>query len=429
MAILQVALDFVDSHRAIKVAEESVAGGADWVEIGTPLIKSEGIHVIKNFKKFGKKIVADMKTIDVGDIEAEMASKAGADVICILGVASDETIKEVVKSARKYGIEIMVDMIGVKNVAERAKEVEKMGVDYICVHTSIDEQMAGKSPFSNLEKISEICSLPLAVAGGINAENAGIAVEKGANIIIVGGAIIKAEDAKKATEDIKKAIEGKKIKSELFKKYSKEEIRDALMKVSTCNICDAMHNRGAMHDIVPLRKGYKMVGRAFTVKTIDGDWAKVVEAIDIAGKGDVIVVQAGEGKQAVWGELATLSAIRKGIAGVVIDGAIRDVHEIVKLDFPAFSKKFVSEAGEPKGYGEIGCEIICGGQAVRKGDWIVGDDNGVVVIPREEEQEIANRAINVMERENRIREEIRKGSSLGKVLELKKWEKSAGDRI
>ncbi|MEM2715121.1 MAG: 3-hexulose-6-phosphate synthase, partial [Candidatus Thermoplasmatota archaeon] len=406
-----------------------VAGGVDWIEIGTPLIKAEGIHVIKNFKKFGKKIVADMKTIDVGDIEAEMASKAGADIICILGVASDETIKEVVKSARKYGIEVMVDMLGVKNVAERVKEVEKIGVDYICIHTSIDEQMAGKSPFSKLEEISKICSLPLAVAGGINAENAGVALEKGASIIIVGGAIIKAEDAKKATEEIKKAMEGKKIKSELFKKYTKEEVRDALMKVSTCNICDAMHNKGAMRDIIPLRKGYKMVGKALTVKTMDGDWAKVVEAIDVAEKGDVIVVQAGDGKQAVWGELATLSAIRKGIAGIVIDGAIRDVHEIVKLDFPAFSKKVVSEAGEPKGYGEIGCEIICGGQIVRKGDWIVGDDNGVVVIPKEEELEIANRAINVMERENRIREEIRKGSSLGEVLELKKWEKSAGDRI
>ncbi|MBC7080723.1 MAG: orotidine 5'-phosphate decarboxylase [Thermoplasmatales archaeon] len=429
MAILQVALDFVDLHRAIKVTEESVKGGVDWIEIGTPLIKAEGIHVIKNFKKFGKKIIADMKTIDVGDIEAEMASKAGADVICVLGVASDETIKEVVKSARKYGIEVMVDMIGVKNLVERAKELEKMGVDYICIHTSIDEQMAGKSPFYHLEEVSKVCSLPLAVAGGINAENAGVAISKGASIIIVGGAIIKAEDAKKATEDIKRAMEGEKIKSELFKKYGKEEIREALIKVSTCNICDAMHNRGAMRDIFPLKRGYKMVGRAFTVKTIDGDWAKVVEAIDIAERGDVIVVQAGEGKQAVWGELATLSAIRKGIAGIVVDGAIRDVHEIIKLDFPAFSKKIVPEAGEPKGYGEIGCEIVCGGQIVRKGDWIVGDDNGVVVIPKEEEQEIANRAINVMERENRIREEIKRGSSLGKVLELKKWEKSAGDRI
>jgi len=213
-----------------------------------------------------------------------------------------------------------------------------------------------------------------------------------------------------------------KIKSSEFKKYSQDELYDAFSKVSTCNICDAMHNKGAMRGIYPIKKGAHMVGKALTVKTMDGDWAKVVEAIDVAGKREVIVVQAGEGRQAVWGELATLSAYKKGIAGVVIDGAIRDAHIIEKMDLPVFAKRVVAEAGEPKGHGEIGCEIICGGQIVRKGDWIVGDDNGVVVIPREEAQEIANRAINVMERENRIREEIRRGSTLSKVLDLKKWE-------
>ncbi|HDN51391.1 MAG TPA: bifunctional hexulose-6-phosphate synthase/ribonuclease regulator, partial [Thermoplasmatales archaeon] len=71
---------------------------------------------------------------------------------------------------------------------------------------------------------------------------------------------------------------------------------------------------------------------------------------------------------------------------------------------------------------EIGCEVQCGGERVRNGDWIVGDDNGVVVVPKEEAQEIANRAIHVMERENRIREEIRRGSTLSAVLDLKKWE-------
>ncbi|HEC75840.1 MAG TPA: bifunctional hexulose-6-phosphate synthase/ribonuclease regulator [Thermoplasmatales archaeon] len=422
MAILQVALDLINFHRAIKIAEEAIEGGADWLEAGTPLIKSEGMNVIRELKKTGKKIVADMKTMDVGAVEAEMSAKAGADIICVLGVASNETIKEVVKAGRRYGMEVMVDMLGVSDIERRIKEVEKIGADYICIHTSIDEQMIGKNPFSFLEKISGLTELPVAVAGGINAETARIAVEKGANIVIIGGAIIKAENVAKATRLIKKAIEGAKIKSNEFKKYSKENLFEAFSKVSTCNICDAMHNRGTMRNIRPIKKGVKMIGRAVTVKTMDGDWAKVVEAIDKAKKGDVIVAQAGEGKQAVWGELATLSAYKKGLAGIVIDGAVRDVHVIKEIDLPVFSKKIVSEAGEPKGYGEIGCEIVCGGQIVKNGDWIVGDDNGVVVIPKEEAQEIANRAINVMERENRIREEIKRGETLSKVLNLEKWE-------
>ena len=421
MAILQVALDLINGNRAIQIAKEALEGGADWLEAGTPLIKAEGMEIIRQLSRLGK-VVADMKTMDVGAVEAEMAAKAGAGVISILGLASDETIEEVVKAARRYGIEVMVDLIGVKDVERRAEEVEKLGADYICVHTAIDEQMLGKSAFGELEKVAKVCSIPVAVAGGINSETAGEAVRKGASIIIVGGAIIKAEDVKKATQDIKKAMSGAKVKSKLFKKYKENELKKAFKMVSTCNICDAMHNKGAMLGIKPLKYGYHMAGKALTVRTLDGDWAKVIEAIDIADENTVIVVEE-HGEKAIWGELATNSAIIKKIEGVVIDGSIRDVNHIKKLDLPVFYRNINPEAGEPKGYGEIGTEIRCGGQIVRKGDWIIGDDNGVVVVPKEKAVEIANRAINVMERENRIREEIKRGSSLGKVLELKKWEK------
>lgn len=424
MAVLQVALDLVNAHRALQIAKEAIEGGADWLEAGTPLIKCEGLEIVRMLKKMGKKVVADMKTMDVGALEVEVASKAGADVICLLGVASDETIKEGIKAGRRYGTEIMVDLMRTEDVVERAKEVEKMGADYVCIHVSIDEQMVGEKPFEMVKKVSKEVNIPVAVAGGINSETAPLALKSGAEIIIVGGAIIKAKDVAEATRRVKKAItEGKSIETELFKKYGKEEIYKAFQIVSTSNICDAMHNEGAMRGIFPLKKGYRMVGKATTVKTMDGDWAKAVESIDAAEKGDVLVIDAGEGQQAVWGELATWSAIKKGLAGVVIDGGVRDIQEIIKTDMPVFAKKIVPEAGEPKGYGEIGGEITCGGKKVRNGDWIIGDDNGVVVVPKEEAQEIANRSLHVHEKENRIREEIKRGSSLGKVLMLEKWEK------
>jgi 3-hexulose-6-phosphate synthase/6-phospho-3-hexuloisomerase len=133
-----------------------------------------------------------------------------------------------------------------------------------------------------------------------------------------------------------------------------------------------------------------------------------------------------QGKTAVWGELATWSAKLKGLAGVVIDGAVRDYDDLMKIKFPIFSRYVVPNAGEPKGFGEIGAEITCGSQTVRTGDWIIGDDSGVVVVPQEIAQEIANRALDVKEQENRIREEIKHGGSLGSVLKLKKWEKKVG---
>ncbi len=427
--ILQVALDLLDGSRALSIAKAAVNSGADWLEAGTPLIKSEGMEIVRQFKRTfpSTVIVADMKTMDVGALETEMAAKAGADIVCILAVSDDSTIIDAVKSARKYGSKIMVDLIGVHDTIERAKQLENLGVDYFCIHIGIDEQMIGKKPFEILSSLVKTTNLPIAVAGGLNSETVADVVNAGASIVIVGGAITKAKDVTAATIQLKKAInERKSIPTVLFKKYGKTELYEAFSKVSTPNISDALHKKGAMQGIRPIKLGFHMVGRALTVRTMDGDWAKPIEAIDKAENGWVVVVDVNGGPTAVWGELATHSAKQRGLAGVVIDGAVRDLDDIIRLEFPVFSRHIAPNAGEPKGFGEIGAEINCGGQVVRSGDWVIGDDSGVVVVPQEIAQEIANRALDVKEQENRIREEIKQGGSLGKVLHVKKWEKIVG---
>ena len=424
--ILHVALDFMHAKRALQAAKEAVAGGADWLEAGTPLIKSEGMEVVRSLKKAfpEQTIVADLKTMDTGALEVEIAAKAGADVITIMGVTDDATIAEAVKAARRYGSKTMIDLMRVEDKPKRAVELEKLGVDYLNMHVSIDEQMIAHTPLEELKAVVKASHLPVAVAGGLNSETVAQAVKAGASIIIVGGAIIKAADVAKATRTIKKAIREKKaIPTGLYKKYTEADVFEAFRKVSTPNIADAMQKRGVMHGIVPrIKHGQKLVGRALTVKTADGDWAKPVEAIDRAQRGDVIVVDVGGGPTAVWGELASNSAIVKGVPGVVIDGGARDIDAIRDLDFALFSKHTSPHAGEPKGQGTIGGEIECGGQLVHTGDWIVGDESGVIVVPKELGVEMANRALDVLERENRIREEIKRGGTLSSVLELEKWE-------
>jgi 3-hexulose-6-phosphate synthase/6-phospho-3-hexuloisomerase len=427
--ILQVALDLLNEHRALNIAKDAVKGGADWVEVGTPLIKSEGMDSVRKFKKAfpDKTIIADMKTMDTGALETEMAAKAGADIVCILAVSDDSTIIDALKSGRKYGTKIMVDLLGVEDKLKRAKELEKIGIDYLCMHVGIDQQMIGGNPIDILSSLVKSTNIPVAVAGGLNSETVADVVKAGASIIIVGGAITKAKDVIGATKQIKRAISEKRsIKTSLFKKYDESELKKAFSLVSTPNISDAMHKKGSMQGIKPVKLGFHMCGRALTVRTVDGDWAKPIEAIDKAEKGQVLTVDVSGGKKAVWGELATWSAKVKGLAGVVIDGAVRDLDDIVKMDFPIFCKHIVPNAGEPKGFGEIGAEIICGNQTVQTGDWIIGDDSGVVVVPQKIAQEIANRALDVKEHENRIREEIKCGGSLGSVLKLKKWEKIIG---
>ncbi|UCD86417.1 MAG: orotidine 5'-phosphate decarboxylase [Desulfobacterales bacterium] len=424
--VLQLALDFVDLKRALKSARAGVAGGVDWLEVGTPLIKSEGLLAVRELRRLFPRVtlVADMKIMDAGRIEVETAAKAGANVVDVLGAASDATIRECIQAGKNYGAQIVVDLIAVKDPVSRGKQIEDFGADYITVHCSIDEQMEGKDPFGTLRRLVETISLPVGVAGGINSETAARALDAGASIVIVGGAITKAVDPEEAASSIKKAMQERvAIPTRLFKRGTEEEIRDILEQVSAANLSDALHRGGVLEGIRPLFQGIKLVGRAITVRTYPGDWAKPVQAIDIAEKGDVIVVDAGGVGPALWGELATHSALQKGPAGIVVDGAIRDTYDIAKLKFPAFSRLIMPNAGEPKGFGEIGVPVTVGNQRVENGDWIVGDDDGVVVLPRSMATEYANRSMDVLEKENRIREEIKEGSTLSKVTELLRWEK------
>jgi 3-hexulose-6-phosphate synthase/6-phospho-3-hexuloisomerase len=424
--ILQLALDFVDLPRAIKVAREAVEGGIDWVEVGTPLIKSEGVEAIRKLRQlFPKKvIVADMKIMDAGRVEVESALKAGANIVDVLGVAHNQTIQECIEAARNYGGKIVADLINVKNAPERAKELEKLGVDYITVHIAIDEQMMGRISFEVLKEVRKAVSLPLGIAGGLNSENVVEALESGAEIIIVGGAISKAADACQATRELKEVIETHRAKKvELYKRVGAGEVKEIFFKVSTANISDALHRGGVLKGFQVITPGVKLVGQALTVRTYPGDWAKPVEAIELAEPGSVIVIDAGGVEPAVWGELATYSALQKKLAGVVIHGAIRDTEEIKKLSFPAFAKLTFPGAYEPKGFGEIGVPINISGQRIFTGDWIIGDSDGVVCVSKARVVEIANRAMDVLEKENRIREEIKRGGTLSEVTELLKWEK------
>ncbi len=425
--IVQVALDFVDLPRAIEVAREAVTGGVDWVEAGTPLIKAEGLNAVRELKAAfpDKLIFADLKTMDAGRVEVEYAAKAGAGLVGVLGAASDSTIKECIEAAHNYGCKLIVDMIEVGDPVARARQAEAWGADYVGIHTAIDQQMRGAAPFATLRAVAAAVSIPVSAAGGINSETAAAAVTAGAAVVVVGGAIIKATDAAAAAAEIRRAVdEGVAIPTTLYKRAGQDDIRAVLEQVSTANISDAWHRQDSLHGIRPLLPGSHMCGPAVTVRTYPGDWAKPVEAIDECRPGDVLVIDAFNSYPAIWGELATHSAKVKGLAGLVVWGAIRDTPEIARIGFPAFSSLVSANAGEPKGFGEINVPVAIAGQTVEPGDWVVGDDDGVIVLPRAQAVELANRAMDVLERENRLRAEIDAGKTLAEVAYLQKWEKA-----
>jgi len=417
-------MDLLELDRSIQIAKEAVLGGADWIEAGTPLIKSEGMDSVREMKKAlpGTKIVADMKTVDTGAMEVEMAAKAGADIVALLAASDNSTVEDALRAARKYGVQIMMDLLTVPDPVGRSRELEELGVDYICVHVGIDQQMTGKDTIDFLKQIVKEVKTPVAAAGGMDAASAADAVASGAAIVIVGGSIVRSANVTESARKIRESIDVAQA-STAPKMSLEEEIVSLLRSVSSSNISDAMHRKGAMRGIHPLIPGKKIVGKAITVQTFAGDWAKPVEAIDLAGPGDVLVIYNGSNSIAPWGGLATLSCKIRGIEGVVVDGAVRELQEIRPMDYPLFSSDVVPNAGDPKGMGEINSEIVCGGQTVRPGDYIVGDDSGVVVIPKERAYEIARRAKEVEKTENRLFEEISRGKTLSQVVSLQKWEK------
>lgn len=432
---LQVALDFLELSRALGVAREASKGGAVWIEAGTPLLKSEGLEAIRALRREFPKayLIADTKTLDAGRTEFEAAAKAGANCATVCVTESDSTVLECIEAGRNYGIDVCVDLLGLRGerLIEVARKCEEWGAHHVGLHLPIDDQMRGLDVTESLRALRPHVTIPIAVAGGVNSETAPAVVKAGAQIVIVGGAITKSADAAGATRTILKAIrDGKGAASELYKRGSSDEdIRTILGRVSTPNLSDAMHRSGELPGIQLRTPGLKIVGPAVTVRTYPGDWAKPVEAIDVAKPGDVIMVDAGGQGPAIWGELASESCMQRKLAGIVIDGAIRDIDTIRQIGFPAAAKLVTPTAGEPKGFGEINVVLKIGGLQIAPGDWIVGDESGVVRIPKAKVVEVANRAQDVLEHENRLREEIRRKATLGSVAELHRWEKHIVDGL
>ncbi len=208
---LQVALDLRDLDEAIKIAQKSALGGVDWIEAGTPLIKATGMESVRKLRQIfpQKTIIADLKTMDASYLETEMAALAGADIVCILGIAPDSTINDAVGAGKKFGVKIFADLIGIEDPVKRAIDLEKLGVDIIGLHIGIDQQLRSgfdKIPFPTLKKLRETIKIPIAVAGGLKAETIPKAVECGADIIIVGSAITRSADPQQATQRLKEVI-------------------------------------------------------------------------------------------------------------------------------------------------------------------------------------------------------------------------------
>ncbi|RAP75775.1 orotidine 5'-phosphate decarboxylase / HUMPS family protein [Paenibacillus montanisoli] len=192
--IVQISLDLTTIKDALEMAEVAVEAGVDWIEAGTPLLLGEGLHAVAALRKAfpHHPIVADLKTMDGGYLEAEMMAKAGATHVVVMGVAHQATIRAVVKAARDYGIKVMGDIMASPDPVACAKMLEANGVDYIIVHTGFDERGEDKerTPYDHLAAVVGAVNVPVQAVGGLSIDQAADMPKHGAPLVVIGAPLV-----------------------------------------------------------------------------------------------------------------------------------------------------------------------------------------------------------------------------------------------
>lgn len=193
--IVQISLDLTNIDEALETATMALRAGVDWLEAGTPLILAEGLHGVRKLRAAFPNIpiVADLKTMDGGYLEAEMMAKAGATHVVVMARAHEETIKCVVKAGKDFGVKVMGDNLGCEDMVQAASWLEDLGCDYIVHHIGYDERrgIAARgermpSPLDQLRQVVEAVKIPVQAVGGLSLEQAIQCPQYGAPLVVLG---------------------------------------------------------------------------------------------------------------------------------------------------------------------------------------------------------------------------------------------------
>ncbi|KUK14264.1 MAG: 4-hydroxy-4-methyl-2-oxoglutarate aldolase [bacterium] len=197
-----------------------------------------------------------------------------------------------------------------------------------------------------------------------------------------------------------------------FERPERELVR-AFSELSSATVYEASGRKGAVSNLIrPAYWGIKVCGTAVTVQCGPGDNLMLHKALEVAQEGDVIVaVTGGAYEYGYWGELMTVSALARGIAGLVIDGCIRDSEEIVKMEFPVFCRGFSIRGTTKEILGLINYPITLGGVVVNPGDIVLGDNDGIVIVKKEDAKDVLEKALKRVANEEKKREVLKTGVS------------------
>lgn len=199
-------------------------------------------------------------------------------------------------------------------------------------------------------------------------------------------------------------------------------LNSLLNQVSSCQISDAFneiaHRSGVISKIKAINN-LKVWGRIFTSKTDSDDWGTITIAIDEASAGDVLFVEVNDMDASIWGELASTCAKNNGIKATVVYGSVRDLDALLTMNYPIFACGYAPNAGKALGLGDIGIDLDIEGMKVSTGDFIFGDETGVVIIPKQFFKQVMLETLKIKIKEQNIIDLINSGKSLSQIVGLK----------
>jgi 3-hexulose-6-phosphate synthase/6-phospho-3-hexuloisomerase len=214
--IVQVSLDFVSISEALVTAEIAIRAGIDWLEAGTPLIIAEGMHGVRALRSAFPEtpIVADLKTMDGGWLEAELMAKAGASLVVVMGQAHRETVELVVRAGQDFGIGVMGDNLGMMDPVDGARLLEDLGCDYVIHHIGYDHRTVlrdrgffAPTPLDRLRQVVAAVSVPVQAVGGLSIEQAVQTPEYGAPLVVIGAPLaVDARAFRTASGDVEEIL-------------------------------------------------------------------------------------------------------------------------------------------------------------------------------------------------------------------------------
>jgi 3-hexulose-6-phosphate synthase/6-phospho-3-hexuloisomerase len=205
--IVQISLDLTSLPEALDTAATAVAAGVDWLEAGTPLLLAHGLRAVEALRERfpSHPIVADLKTMDGGYLEAEMMAKAGATAVVVMGRAHEATIRRVVDAGRDFGVKVMGDNLAADDRVANARWLEQLGVDYVIHHIGYDERrmITGLSPMDELDEVVRAVRVPVQAVGGLSIRQAIECPAHGAPLVVLGAPlVIDADEFKTASTNL-----------------------------------------------------------------------------------------------------------------------------------------------------------------------------------------------------------------------------------